>query len=417
MPEMPEVEDELEVALPALANVPTREGEDRFQAGLNLEDARRRESIIEELRRQLKTLEGTSANEVRTKYASSPSARRRQISARKKMEELRKLTFRRGDRWEGPCAPASVINLNPVPLRLQGELQSWTVPERGKGEKIEIKFRGRMFTGCYLTIRTAHLFPSHTGTHNDRQSGVDMPAVEYNYIPPLGLAHQFYDHFVEGAADAQYMGGVLIFEGDIHTLDAKRLERSEGYVWMPKKEITLDGFGDVVYVPERLRFVDMMAASVEMQHRYTDAQITEGHNYATSQSEIIRNQLSNYHRTWHNYAIEMGYLEKPLPWATERLTDRPHAQAVYCPDCHERQTSPEQYFCQNCNSPFDALKAFLAGKQVSPDRLAMYEGEEWDVIVKETQRRRAKIALLELPGEPAPAKGKSGKNGQGEKES
>jgi hypothetical protein len=29
----------------------------------------------------------------------------------------------------------------------------------------------------------------------------------------------------------------------------------------------------------------------------------------------------------------------------------------------------------------------------------MYEGEEWDAVVAEAQRRKAKIAVLELPGE------------------
>ena len=34
---------------------------------------------------------------------------------------------------------------------------------------------------------------------------------------------------------------------------------------------------------------------------------------------------------------------------------------------------------------------------VSPDRLAMYEGEYWEKIVAETNRRRSKIALLDTP--------------------
>jgi hypothetical protein len=403
MPEMPAVQEELEVTIPAM-NVPTREGEERFQAGLNLEDSRRKESVIEELRAQLKRLEGTSVNEVRTKFASSPSARRRQISARKKLEQLRALTTRRGDRWEGPCAPATVINLNPVPLRLEGELQRWMIPPAGRGLQVDIAFRGRKFVGSYMTISTPHLYGSHSGTQNDRQSGVDMPLMEYNHIPPIGLAHQFYDHFVEGAADAQYMGGVLIFEGDIHTLDPDRMERNDGYVWVPKKEITLDGFGDVVYIVEPQKFSACVEQSVMTQRNYTDTQIAEGHGFHNSKSEIIQNQLSNYHRTWHNYALEKGYIEAALPWAVERMKDSPRTQMVLCPDCRTRQADPDQHFCANCNAPFDALKSFLAGKTVSPDRLTEYEGDEWKAIVKETKRRKAKIAMLEIP---APKRGKA----------
>lgn len=394
MPDMPVGQEELEISV---LEVPLREGEDRFRAGLNLEDSRRKDSVIEELRSQLKRLEGTSANEMRTKYASSATARRRQIAARKKMEELQKLTYKRDDRWEGPCTPATVINLNPVPLRLQGELQRWSIPAAGKGENVDINFRGRTFRGSYLTIRSPHLYPSHTGTHNDKQSGVDMPAVDYLHIPPIGLAHQFFSHYVEGASDAQYMGGVVIFEGDIHTLDKKRMDRSRGQIWIPKKDITLEGYGDVVYVVEPEKLMDCVERTVTMQRNYADRKIAEGHSYATSQSDIIRNQLSDDHRTWHNFALSMGYIEEPLNWAVNRLKDTPMTQAIFCPDCKTRQSSPDQHFCTNCNAPFDALKSFLAGKAVSPDRLAVYEGEEWDAIVTETQRRKAKIALLEAP--------------------
>lgn len=408
MPESPEMMEEVGVELPDL---PSREGES--QAALRLEDRRRKDSEIEELRAALKRLEGTSVNEMRTKYASSPSARRRQISARKKIDELNKLTFKRGDRWEGPCAPATIINFNPVPLTLTGgDLARWTVPEAGKGNPINIRFRGRLFVGSYMTIKDPHLYGSHTGTQNDKQSGVDMPSVEYKYIPPWGLVHQFYSHYVRGSADAQNMGGIVIFEGDIHTLDEKRLQKNDGMIWVPKKEITLDGFGDVVYVVEEHRFIDAVEEAVTLQQRYADAKINEGHSYATSQSEIIRNQLNGDHRTWHNYALKMGYLEKALPWATERLADKPTVQAVFCPDCHERQAAPEQFFCSNCNAPFDALKAYLAGKSVSPDRLAIYEGEDWDAILAETKRRQAKIAMLTVSEDtPKPKSGRGGGGG------
>jgi excinuclease ABC subunit C len=40
----------------------------------------------------------------------------------------------------------------------------------------------------------------------------------------------------------------------------------------------------------------------------------------------------------------------------------PKTVAVLCPGCRQRQADPEQWFCPNCNSAFDPLKAFLAGK-------------------------------------------------------
>lgn len=399
MPEMPEVQDEFEIEIPA-PEMPMREGEERFRVGMNLEDARRKEAVVDELRAQLKRLEGSSLGELKNKFARSPSARRRQIAVRKEVEKLQKLTFKRGDRWEGPCAPCTLVNLNPVPLRLSGELQRWTVPASGNlGNQLNLKFRGRSFLSNYVTFRTPHVWLAHTGTQNDTLAGVDTPSMEARHIPPLGLAHQFFSHYVEGASDAQYMGGILIFEGDIHTLDKKRMDASNRTLWVPKQDITLDGLGDVVYTVEGMTLDDCMSRALTQQRKYAEGRISEGHRYATSQSSIERNQLNNDHIVWHNWALEHGYIEKAYSWASEQLKDSPTTQAVYCPDCRNRQADPDQYFCTNCNAPFDALKAFLSGKSVSPDRLAVYEGEEWEAIVTETQRRRAKIALLDMPTE------------------
>lgn len=404
MPDMPAVVDEFDIEMPETprANLALREGEEeRYGAGMRVEDDRRREATLEELRRQMKMLgegQGASLAEVAFKFARSPSARRRQIAVRKEVEKLQKQTFRRGDRWEGPCAPCTLINLNPVDLKLFGELQRYTVPAAGQGlEVLNLSFKGRTFPSSYITFRTAHVMLAHTGTQNDTLAGVDTPAMEARHIPPLGLAHQFYSHYVEGAPDAQYMGGILMFEGDIHTLDKKRLAASESRIWVPKQEITLDGMGDAVYTVESLLLSECMGRTLTTQRKYAEGRIAEGHRYATSQSSIERNQLNNDHITWHNWALNRGYIEKPYSWASEQLQDSPMIQAVYCPDCRTRQENPQQYFCTSCNAPFDALQAFLAGKTVSPDRLAMYEGEEWNAIVTETARRKAKIAILNGP--------------------
>jgi hypothetical protein len=146
-----------------------------------------------------------------------------------------------------------------------------------------------------------------------------------------------------------------------------------------------------------------------MQAAYADKQISEGHACSVSQSDIIRNQLSNYHRVWHNFAFDHGYILERLPWATERMKDTPKTQAVTC-GCGQRQTGPENWFCSNCNAAFDPLAAFLAGKNVPPVELTVYDvtGPEWKLIVAESQRRKAMLAMLDVPldaeAEEAPAR-------------
>ena len=404
---MPEIPETFEVDLPPAQSVPLRQGEERQEAALNMDRTQRNDSVRADLLALLKRIDGPAGGEVYgaaaveiSKHQGGASARKRRQAAMQLVDRLKKETFKRGDRWEGPCVPATVINLNPVDLKLIiGGDGRWCIPPAGKGEKINLKFKGRIFAGSYMTITSPWTYFAHTGTANDKQTGADMPAGEQHYVPPLGLAYQFHEHFVEGAADAQGMGGVLIFEGDIHNLDAKRLERSENSIWVPKKEYLEGSIAEVVYPVERHSLTTYLEQMLVMQRNFADMKINEGHSFATAQSDILRNQLSNDHRIWHNYALAMGYIDKALPWAVERLFDRPTNEVIYCPDCHERQSDPEQYFCSNCNAPFDTLKAFLAGKMVSPDRLAMYEGEDWDKIVAETNRRRSKIALLDMPPE------------------
>ena len=396
MPETPAVQNEVDVQI---VDVPSRQGES--QDMLNMEDSRRRAALTNELRAELKRLEGSAVGETMMKYAGSKSARRRQQILREKREELKKSTYRREDRWEGPCAPATILNFNPVGLHLYGELQRWSVPASGAGKTIKVTHLGRTFAASYMTLSEPHVWSVIIGTQNDNLAGYDAVTIEARHIPPIGLAHQFYSHYVIGAADAQNMGGIVMFEGDIHTLDKQRLERAEGRIWVPKSETTLDGSGRVVYTVERESFVGCLEDALGKQREYAESVVAEGHSYATSNADLIKNQLTRYHILWHNWAMDHGYKTEAEPWASERLKDSPKIEAVFCPDCRERQKSPEQYFCTNCNAPFDACKAFLAGKAVSPDRLASYDADspEFKLILAEMRRRKANIAMLELPEE------------------
>jgi hypothetical protein len=192
------------------------------------------------------------------------------------------------------------------------------------------------------------------------------------------------------------MGGILIFEGDIHTLGKPQLERSKRMLKMPEAQFSTEDPGEVAYTVSMLPLDQYLARELEAQRNYAELVIAQGHGYATSQADDERKQLSNRHIVWHNYALECGYIKKGYPWASSKLERAPSDQVVFCPDCRTQQEDPAQYFCRNCNSPFDAFKAFMAGKQVSPDRLAIYDetSDEWKQIIDEMKRRRNKIAQL-----------------------
>jgi len=394
MPETPELQNETAVAV---VDIPMNDGEkERFGAALNLEDRRRRESMLND---QLKGMAGTSAGEIQSRFARSPSARKRQKAMIRKTQELKNLTRQYGDVWEGPCAPATIINLNPIPLQLYGQLQSYRMAAAGKGNLVNLLFRGRTFVASYMTIRTPEVWLAHTGIELDPIA--DTPQMEPRYVSPVGLAYQFYSHYSIGASDAQGIGGILIFEGDIHVLSAAHLERNQRMVRVPFAEPSPDLHGEVIYSSVERSLEEYLGAELDRQRIYAEAIIAEGHSYGTSSDSEERKKLTNLHKIWHNYALDYGYIRKAHSWASQQLDRGPLKEVVSCPDCGTEQQNDE-YFCRNCAAPFDAHKAFMAGKPVASAYLAVYEEDsaEFKDILRELERRRRRMALLGVSDEP-----------------
>jgi hypothetical protein len=279
------------------------------------------------------------------------------------------------------------------------------MPAAGKGQKIELGFRGRKFLASYMTLSTPEVWLSHTGIELDPIA--DSPSMEARYIPPIGLAYQFFSHYTLGASDAQGIGGILIFEGDIHAIQPAHLNRNNKMVRVPIGEPSPDIPGEVIYRSEDRPLEQYLADELERQRLYAEGVIAEGHNYGTSSDSDERKKLNNLHKVWHNYALDCGYIKKAYSWASSKLETGPLKGVVYCPDCRSEQEDPEQFFCRKCAAPFDAHKAFMSGKQVSPDRLAVYaeDSPEFKEILAEIKLRRRRRELLGLD-EPAETKGK-----------
>lgn len=420
---MPETQNHVsvDVVAPPISTVPLRPGEEKDAAMLNLAQQLVKEGQIQALRQQLAALQGVAAAEPMQKHMGGKNARRNRNLLVNEVRQLKAATQFRDGRWTGPCAPATVVNVNPIALCLMGELQRWTIPAAGKSRnRVQIKFNGRVFVASYMTIADPHVWLVPLSAADDK-TGNPSPTVGVDHIPPFGLAHQFYSHYDEGASDAQHIGGVLIFEGDIYTIanrDEKTpslVERNGGKVWVPQASAFINDEAKVVYTAEEANWAELIERSLTKQRVYANAVIAEGHSFAASNNPDIRNQFTpSHHVLWHDWAVDIGYKQDREKWATEPLKYKPSDKAVFCPDCHTPQENPEQYFCANCNAPFDACKAFLAGKSVSDDRLAAYDSgsEEFQLILAEKRRRRANIALLELPEEPSEKKRAKTKDGK-----
>jgi len=394
MPESPSnTQVVIEEPVPVVQGVPMREGEEQFAAGVNLEHNRRRESEISELRKRLEQMEASAGVQpAMRKFSNSLSARARQKVIAAEVQRLAAATKKHGDVWDGPCAPATVLNFNPVKLTLQGVLQDQSVPPAGVGKKVSLQFKGRTFTASYVTFWNAKVWEVIIGTEN--LEGFDAPSIKADHISPVGIAHQFYSHYVTGSIDAENMGGIVIFEGDVHTLDVKRRERNNNLIRVPIIDPELSDPAHNVYKIQNMDFDTCLEEALTKQRQYAEFQISEGHRFANSRADDIRNQLSPYHVLWHNWAVDKGYKTEKEDWATKKLSDSPTVQAVSCPGCGTRQSEKGEHFCKNCNAPFDAFKTFMAGLPVPAVWLERYEGDEWDAIVKESKRRADKRALL-----------------------
>ena len=137
------------------------------------------------------------------------SAAARVQKRQKLLKDLKTSTRFDGERWYGQCSPATIINLNPVALVLAGGLERWSVPIAGEGKNppVKLKYKGREFKGSYMTLTEPHIYDVMTGFE---ESGTDVfVQSEAAYLPPVGLAHQFYSHYVLGHRDPMTAADLL----------------------------------------------------------------------------------------------------------------------------------------------------------------------------------------------------------------
>lgn len=383
----------IEIEESPAASIPLNQGEEKHAALLELDKALRQESQIAALEAQVAKL--TGQQNPMFKMKEGPGAVKRRQILQDKVKELHGLTRKNGDKWEGPCAPFTIVNFNPVKLALMGELHDQTVPAAGapSSKTIRFPYNGRSFVGSFVTFRNAKVWPVVIGTENIH--GEDVPSIRADYLTPMGIAHTFFQYYVEGAANALGMGGLLIFEGDAHTLANKRTDRSGGTLWVPSIDPETSTPIKPAYKVEERPLTDLLSECFRRQRVYAEAIIAQGHGFYHSANVEEQKQKTDYHVLWHNWAIERGYKTTPEEWASQQLSDSAEVQVVLCPGCSTRQTRADQHFCSQCNAPFDAFKSYMAGMPVPEVWLSRYEGEQWDKIVAESDRRKKKAALLE----------------------
>lgn len=402
---MAEIEMDQQDARPSLPYRSEAE-QDNWGAAMEMEHGRRGESRQDQ-RAIPAEFKGTPAGEM-MKWSRSPSARQRQRKMLMKQQELQEQMQRIDGRIVGPLAPATVMNFNPIAMRLAGMLYDKMVPQSGYSEDvfIRIPFNGRKHQAHYVTFASAHFWTATTGVQTDSVMGLDTPGVEARYIPPIGLAHQFYEHYVEGAQDAQHMGGVLVFEGDKRTFSQAidRLLASErAIIYKPVARPLMDGMGGVVYRTQEVDLREELDRLFELQSNYANERISEAHAWHSTNNIVQQNMISPEHRIWAQWAVKMGYLDKLPPWATQRLSRTAIVEVIACKACGQiKPEGGEAFVCANCNMPYDVFQAFMAGVNVADQYLEMLKGAELDQVLQVLEERKKRASRIAQARRSAP---------------
>lgn len=350
-------------------------------------------------------------------------------SAKAKREELMET---------GQCEPFTIVNFNPVPLNLEGELQRYRVPspmdERLPKDvlRIKIPYDGRERVGHLLTIREPHIYGKNVNAtwHPGGGPGDAVVSREVMYYTPMAVAYNFLEHFspifVAGSdgkvapppKDARKIFGVLAFKGDIHTLENLLNEEDDSRRIINVPLATLRTSGKIISrsyksVTTSLdAYLDRMFAG---QLRFADAIISRAQQKWSGTDED-RKDISASDRIWYRFAIAMGYAEAPKrgekSWLNELLTLTTNIAETpktdnrrKCQAC--RQTEPEfgTPFCPNCNAPINTFETFMAGFPVADSWLMALRGEERETVLREIDLRKEGFRGVPSIGAPAAPRG------------
>lgn len=291
--------------------------------------------------------------------------------------------------------PATIINFNPVPIRLNSGLP-YSVPSAGRQVEdmlIKVNYGRSKFVGAYLTIRDPHYYSRITDVKladstSDLSEGV--PDFDCDACRPIESAYHLWASVNSEAADASDMGGVLIMEGDHHRFRkaiaaaAVNPDHPDARIRMPRF-ITLEDQNRQYFVDD-VSVIDVMQDLTTKQMAYFERvmQITQG----LFDDPDHRRDITTVDRIWAQYGMTMGWRQSAPVWlnAKEDPTDT-------CTGCGAVRTRSDAKFCGKCNRPYDAFAAFMSGEDVPQAHLAAYTGDKLKQIRDEMRRRKNALDL------------------------
>lgn len=315
---------------------------------------------------------------------------------------LKRMAVIQAAKASGTAKPATILNFNPVALRLEGGLP-YKVPsivDQGVPEDLKLKFlyKGKTYRAHLLTITDPYPYPQITDVNlkqgEDMADGVGI--YDCKLCRPIESVHHFWVSSHLGASDSSNMGGVIVFEGDKHRIwDAEKNKPKE------KARINVPTFIKLIdnnreYFVETKGFDEVMALTLDLQKLYCMRQIQMASIYHNTEDQ--RKNITEIHRIWDQYSVDMGWQQAPSPWSLAQT--EPEETCV----CGAGKKNSLALLCHACARPYDPLKAYLAG-EIGIDSVHMRKitkPEEIAIVRKHEKEMRARFA--DILGENEPPK-------------
>jgi hypothetical protein len=293
---------------------------------------------------------------------------------------LQRVSAREALEAQGQIKPCTVINWNPVQLKLENAHAPWTIPPcTDKSAKtLKIEFEGKKYTGSYMTIRE----PAFVAWIRDVKKPTDdsgNPTAEYDakFVLPLEIADQY--HLEYNTSEKQnLMGGVLVFEGDVHAFK-KALGAKAAKILVPKYRTLSDRTR--TYFAEEVDLVERLKLCLDTQKATCQSVIQKGDEYDQDDNE--RKNITSPMRAWAQFSLDMGWKQNAPPWMNAQLDSEES-----CKGCGRGKKKTGAHFCE-CGRPFNAYEAFMAGENVPESYLFALKGKELDQVMEELGKREA----------------------------
>jgi hypothetical protein len=278
-------------------------------------------------------------------------------------------------RATGLAQPATILNFNPVPLRLDDAIPfkvpsiiDEAVPE---GDRFVYKHLGKEHKATVMPIRDPKTYTQIKDVKEE--DGVPSGMYDVKACKQIEIAHCFYVAYTLGMlGSAVGMGGVVVFQGLPQLLEQRGNKRLTinvpDFIRLPNKTRE--------YITQPKDFDECVARALKLQRLYCNRQTQEAQAYWDQEDQ--RGNITPVHRIWHQYEIDMGWREIPAPWVT--LTN---ANPETCGGCGNAKKRAEAFFCWNCQRPYDPFKAYEAGEMgIEHPSLNRCTTQEWAEIRK-----------------------------------